>query len=202
MFIKQDKEIWYSETHRFGKCFKRKRTRKVYYFECDYCNDSFMRTSGNFSPKRIDGDKYHHVCDNCKNRRGEFGWVTKDKNSKKKIGQKIIDSLGYVNVYVGKDYPYSKPYCCSIREHIKVMEEHLGRPLKRSKRSGRRRGRAEVVHHIDGDKANNDLSNLDLCTVQQHNKCHAVLEGIVLELYKQGQVGYDRKTKRYFLKAA
>jgi hypothetical protein len=37
-------------------------------------------------------------------------------------------------------------------EHRIVMEEKLGRPLRKG----------EVVHHIDGDKANNDPSNLIL----------------------------------------
>jgi hypothetical protein len=41
-----------------------------------------------------------------------------------------------------------------VREHRLVMEEHLGRPLKPS----------EQVHHRDGDRTNNDISNLELWT--------------------------------------
>ena len=48
-------------------------------------------------------------------------------------------------------------------EHRLVMEEHLGRKLKPQ----------EVVHHIDGDKSNNKLSNLALFpTKSAHTKYH------------------------------
>jgi hypothetical protein len=99
-----------------------------------------------------------------------------------------------VSVYVGKSYEYINPNTSSvyggrIREHIYIMQNHIGRPLKKG----------EVVHHIDGNKSNNDLSNLDLCTVQEHNNCHAKIEKIVFELYKKGIVGYDNVNKSYFL---
>jgi hypothetical protein len=77
-----------------------------------------------------------------------------------------------------------------MREHIIVMENHLERKLQKG----------EVVHHIDGNKTNNDINNLDLCSVVEHNNCHAHLEWIVFELYKRGLVGYNKETKHYFLK--
>lgn len=42
-------------------------------------------------------------------------------------------------------------------QHRVVMEEHLGRPLEEF----------ENIHHIDGNRANNDLPNLELWVVQQ-----------------------------------
>lgn len=39
-----------------------------------------------------------------------------------------------------------------VFEHRYTMQRHLGRPLLRG----------ETVHHIDGDRTNNDLSNLEL----------------------------------------
>lgn len=47
------------------------------------------------------------------------------------------------------------PYACQngyIREHRYVMEQHIGRYLLPE----------EVVHHIDGNRTNNDISNLEL----------------------------------------
>jgi hypothetical protein len=38
------------------------------------------------------------------------------------------------------------------KEHIKVMEESLGRKIKKN----------EIIHHIDGDKLNNNIENLYL----------------------------------------
>ncbi len=42
--------------------------------------------------------------------------------------------------------------------HRRIMEEHLGRKLAQN----------EVVHHIDGDGFNNDISNLKLMTASEH----------------------------------
>ncbi len=47
--------------------------------------------------------------------------------------------------------------------HRIVMEEHLGRKLRKE----------EVVHHIDGNKSNNDINNLMLFpTKSVHTKYH------------------------------
>ena len=49
-----------------------------------------------------------------------------------------------------------------IDEHRLVMEIHLGRKLTRQ----------EVVHHIDGVKQNNELSNLELMSLSNHTTLH------------------------------
>jgi len=51
-----------------------------------------------------------------------------------------------------------------IMEHRFVMSEHIGRPLTKD----------EVVHHIDHDITNNDISNLQLFESKSaHRKHHA-----------------------------
>lgn len=47
-------------------------------------------------------------------------------------------------------------------EHRAVVETGLGRPLARD----------EIVHHIDGDKHNNDPSNLTVMTRAEHAREH------------------------------
>lgn len=61
-------------------------------------------------------------------------------------------------------YRPEHPRNCSgyIREHVYVMEQHLGRYLEPG----------EVVHHIDCDKSNNDISNLVVLTNGQHLGVH------------------------------
>ena len=46
--------------------------------------------------------------------------------------------------------------------HRTVMAEFIGRPLRSS----------EVVHHIDGDKTNNEINNLALMTRAAHTRLH------------------------------
>ena len=42
------------------------------------------------------------------------------------------------------------------------MEQYLGRKLTRD----------EVVHHKDGNKANNDIENLELTSLSEHTRQH------------------------------
>lgn len=50
----------------------------------------------------------------------------------------------------------------TIDEHRLVMQNHLGRKLRRN----------EVVHHKDGNKRNNCLSNLEIMSLSDHSKMH------------------------------
>lgn len=66
---------------------------------------------------------------------------------------KTINTQGYVRLNTKQ----------RINEHRYVMEQHLGRKLTP----------IEVVHHIDGDKTNNNINNLKLCKNQsEHSKIH------------------------------
>ena len=91
-----------------------------------------------------------------------------------------------------------------IAQHRLVMEKHLGRYLKPVIRykSGKKKGmikeHGELVHHIDMDKRNNDISNLSLCnSVSHHINVHASYNKVCAKLMKDGIVSF--KNDKYYL---
>ena len=77
-------------------------------------------------------------------------------NSHAKMGSRggHTASSGYREVYLeGRKY----------YEHRLVMQHHLGRELEPD----------EHVHHINGDRADNRIENLEILTKSAHHRSHA-----------------------------
>lgn len=72
-----------------------------------------------------------------------------------KVSKGYVTVLDRTNPLVNPKYPYS-------RQHRDVMESYLGRRLTKD----------EIVHHIDENPLNNDLSNLEVMTRAEHAKHH------------------------------
>ena len=79
-------------------------------------------------------------------------------------GGRYISSHGYV-VIMDKEHPnqIKEGY---VYEHRSVMEKHLGRYLRAD----------EVVHHINQNKQDNRIENLQLMTNSEHASLHGRLE--------------------------
>jgi hypothetical protein len=85
---------------------------------------------------------------------------------KKKIGKSM---LGNKNSYI-RGYHFDKngykilhEEIGHIKEHRIVMEKYLDRPLKPS----------EIIHHKNGNPADNRIENLEITTHSEHRSLHA-----------------------------
>lgn len=192
MFLRETKETSsFTKRTKFGKLAEYKRTKTLTHWKCDNCGKEFSKIrNGKYSTES------KSYCKDCISKIGVnklaslAGYESKVKNKfEPNVGKVIIGKEGYPEIYIGKNYPFRKGGYRSIREHQCVMELHLNRALEQG----------EIVHHIDGNKKNNNLENLYLTTVNEHNKLHAESEQIIFELYKLGIVIFDKETGRYEL---
>lgn len=148
--------------------------------KCDFCHREFYKDSNrltkhnfccreclaNFSNKSKNPDGYASLKD--------FTNISATLSNNNKITNKtrmtaeVRDKLRKAKLNKGKCVTYTKRY--GVHEHRIVAEEMLGRKLKVG----------EVVHHKDGNKRNNNPSNIMIFASQsEHAKFHAELKQIL-----------------------
>jgi hypothetical protein len=100
------------------------------------------------------------------------------------------DAKGYVKLYM-PEYKWGGKNRAAkgfIYEHQYVMEQHIRRQLLRW----------EQIHHIDGDKQNNRIENLHLCsTITEHTGIHQAEQRFVERLIREGRVRFNGETKDF-----
>jgi len=126
---------------------------------CQWCGEGF--TSPRNAVKKGKGKYCSRLCGNrAIAPRGE-------DNNKWKGGKSISD--GYIYI-LNKEHPNATKHGY-VLEHRLVMEKHIGRYLYSW----------EIVHHINGDKSDNQIENLELLpSNSKHNK-------LIQEVYKENQ---------------
>lgn len=97
------------------------------------------------------------------------GRIRGSRHGRWKGGRSVEKRSGYVRVYNGRVYVY---------EHTLIAEKMLGRPLVQN----------EVVHHLNGDPADNRPENLRVLSRSEHKLYHLQLEAIGLALLRSGHV--------------
>ena len=113
--------------------------------QCPICRKSFMRRNCTFAQS-----KRHFCSQNC--------WRAFHKGKNCHTWKR--------GFWIGKQgYKITSINGRKVAEHIVVMEKIIGRRMKG-------RGK-EVVHHIDGNKLNNNPKNLRLMSTPDHQRMHA-----------------------------
>lgn len=88
-----------------------------------------------------------------------------------------------------KGYKYHIDYDHKVFTHREKIEEELNRKLSKD----------EIVHHIDGNKSNDNISNLYLCKDNvEHKTIHYQLEQLAMELVQQGIINFDKNKGIYY----
>jgi hypothetical protein len=150
---------------------------------CDECGDEKKVNYWNIK------NKEKHYCSSCSNKKafelkkeGYKPWNI-GKTYQKCSGNYYINNSGYKSYYIG-DKSYKGGY---VTEHRIIMELHLGRRLKKG----------EVVHHIDGNKLNNNINNLLLLNKKTHRDIHHNLEKLAFNLIQKGLIKFENN--QYFI---
>ncbi len=87
-----------------------------------------------------------------------------------------------------------------VRIHIGPKRWIYEHRLKMGKKIKRKLETSEIVHHVDGENINNNISNLYLFSNKNcHRKCHAEMEKIGLSLFSKS-IWFDRDKFLYSLK--
>ena len=109
---------------------------------CRWCGTSFLEY-----PKRIAIGYGKYCSRNC------YALARRGDGSPRWKGGRYIDRLGYVQLsYHGE----------RIYEHRLVMQQHLGRKLRRD----------EHIHHINGNRQDNRIENLRIVSREEHMRIH------------------------------
>ncbi len=122
---------------------------------CDYCGKAFQKQAWEVRERNFCCREHfrHFASERMSKMNEELNPTRMTPETRAKLRKAHLDS--------GEGRTYAKEY--SRHAHRVAMERKLGRKLKPG----------EIVHHIDGDKRNNDPDNLMLFpSIAEHSRYH------------------------------
>ncbi len=125
-----------------------------------------------------EGYKFAGYCKTCM-----YRYMRRDKWGS--TGRYHPDPEGYVSLTKQWDAVNARPKKGRVFEHVLVMANHLGRPIRED----------EHVHHKNGDKTDNRLENLELLSASDHHKIHAAQD----QTFTHFDGGSGRRGEIWFL---
>lgn len=139
---------------------KSKKRGELNIWACDICEKHFNVKSTNLKKqvKKKFCSKECYSKWSSKNASKKFKKFVKEKGGSQFRGGIGLTTDGYIWIRVFKSGRRRN----EVKLHRYLMQIKLGRNLKPS----------EIVHHIDGNKLNNAIENLELTTISEHNKKH------------------------------
>jgi hypothetical protein len=172
-----------------------KGSEKKIRLKCDGCGRESTTTYNNYTQfqrkRNFSGETFCQKCAAAANGKAACGkpspfkGIARPEMRREKSpcwnGGRYIDVHGYVMILIESGPRNGSGWKKYRKEHIIVMESHLGRKLRKG----------EIVHHIDGNRQNNDISNLSLLNHRKHRDAHQSLQEIGYKLVKLGLISYD-----------
>lgn len=160
-----------------------KKATKLHVKECEFCKIKYgtYRNKRKYCSKecsiksvaiKIRSGEYRK-CNHCQ----EDFWCMKSEDRRGSIrkycSQKCMFPNKKLNLPLGQYYSYDGYIVISttddgrkqIKLHRYLMEKHIGRKLNSE----------EIIHHINEDKLDNRIENLQIVTRSEHNRIHKFL---------------------------
>ncbi len=136
---------------------------------CPNCGETrhIQRVNINYGLKK---NTFTGLCHICRTRQmgKRYGKLNRREKNGKWKGGRYTDSSGYGSRTIQPDNPF---FCMAdsnnrVLEHRLIVAIHLRRPLLSD----------EHVHHIDGNKTNNNIENLVLMSSAKHHQFERLLQ--------------------------
>jgi IMP dehydrogenase/GMP reductase len=154
------------------------RCRKKHNTNLDYCFKCSMKiynTGENNSAKRPDVKKKMSLSMKGKSK------IFKDGKNLRILDRRISTS--------GHVLKWDESLNSHLMEHRLVMSKYLNKPLDQ----------LNEIHHINGIKTDNDISNLIELSSSEHGSLHSQLEKLAFDLVNKNLIIFDKLSKTYVL---